>query len=268
MVGAHLVKESRRRAAISQSELGERVGRSQSAIARWERGEVNPSLETVQELIAACGLSLGLDLFAEDKSYELDIRQQLGQTPQERLEGMVRAANNIWRSEWSLKPSAREPWRKFDPFTALAALHESRIDYVLIGALAATVRGSPLIPTDRRVVITPSGDPENIAKLEGVLGGMGAKQPNGQKPRNQLEPIASWLVDDLSLTVEVRTRPRATAGYRDLRRDADFLKLSVGAVLTASVLDLLRVSRAAIGSQERVMVPALTRLLQLENKQM
>ncbi|MGP8010483.1 MAG: helix-turn-helix domain-containing protein, partial [Acidimicrobiales bacterium] len=43
-----LIKEARLRAALTQTELGARLGKAQSVIARWERGDVLPSLEIVR----------------------------------------------------------------------------------------------------------------------------------------------------------------------------------------------------------------------------
>lgn len=54
---ADLIVEARRRADLSQSELAERTGPAQASIARWERGDA-PSLETVREVVEACGLDL------------------------------------------------------------------------------------------------------------------------------------------------------------------------------------------------------------------
>ena len=43
MLSADLIREARLRAGITQAELGRRIGRSQSQVARWERGAVTPS---------------------------------------------------------------------------------------------------------------------------------------------------------------------------------------------------------------------------------
>ena len=54
MGSADLLRTARLRAGLTQAELGRAVGRPQSAIARWEAGRVQPSLETLRELIRAC----------------------------------------------------------------------------------------------------------------------------------------------------------------------------------------------------------------------
>jgi transcriptional regulator with XRE-family HTH domain len=58
MISGDLIKEARKRAGLTQAELGARIGKSQTAIARWERDEVRPSLETLREIIRGCGLDL------------------------------------------------------------------------------------------------------------------------------------------------------------------------------------------------------------------
>ena len=93
MVSADLLREARLRVGITQAELGRRVGRTQSQIARWERGDVKPSLETLRELIRACGLELTLGLANYDDSYVLDIDEYLALTPDERVEHALRRAD-------------------------------------------------------------------------------------------------------------------------------------------------------------------------------
>lgn len=68
MIAGHLIREARRRAGLSQAELAVRVGTTQSAIARLERGRTSPSLERTRELIRACGLDLRFELAPIDDS--------------------------------------------------------------------------------------------------------------------------------------------------------------------------------------------------------
>lgn len=66
MIAGHLIREARRRAGLSQAELAERAGTTQSAIARLERGRTSPSVERTRELIRACGLDLRFELVPID----------------------------------------------------------------------------------------------------------------------------------------------------------------------------------------------------------
>lgn len=58
MRGGALIREARRRAALTQRELAARLGTTQSAIARMERGGSEPSYEKVVEAVRACGFDL------------------------------------------------------------------------------------------------------------------------------------------------------------------------------------------------------------------
>jgi transcriptional regulator with XRE-family HTH domain len=93
MISADLLREARLRAGLTQAQLGKRVKRSQSQIARWERGEVKPSLETLRELIRACGLELTFVLANYDDSYDEWIERYLALPVEERIEqAFARAA--------------------------------------------------------------------------------------------------------------------------------------------------------------------------------
>ena len=89
MVSGDLIKEARLRAGLTQSELGRRLGKSQSVIARWERDDVSPSLETVREVVRACGLDLTFFMSKLDDSNVTIIDQHLRMTPAERFADLI-----------------------------------------------------------------------------------------------------------------------------------------------------------------------------------
>src|SRR5207249_2843239 len=66
MRSASLIREARLRAGLTQTELAERTGRDRSVIARWEQAVVAPSLDTLLELVRACGFDLPLELVPYD----------------------------------------------------------------------------------------------------------------------------------------------------------------------------------------------------------
>lgn len=86
MISADLLRQARLRGGLTQAELGRQVSRPQSQIARWESGRVEPSLETLQRLIRACGFELTYGLANYDDSYTPYIDRLLELTPQERIE--------------------------------------------------------------------------------------------------------------------------------------------------------------------------------------
>ena len=82
------------RAGLSQGELSERSGKDRAQIARWERDVVAPSLETLRELLQACGFDLDMTLVLyqpPDPRNEAQLRQALARTPQERVRAMLEA---------------------------------------------------------------------------------------------------------------------------------------------------------------------------------
>jgi transcriptional regulator with XRE-family HTH domain len=55
---ATVLREARKRAGLTQSELAAACGLKQPTISRIERGAVDPSVETLQLLLSACDESL------------------------------------------------------------------------------------------------------------------------------------------------------------------------------------------------------------------
>ena len=94
-VSGALIREARRRAGLSQAALGRRLGKPQSVIARWERGRATPSLDTLLEVIRACGLELEYRLVPRDASNLSLIEQHLRMTPAERLAQNTHMVNLI-----------------------------------------------------------------------------------------------------------------------------------------------------------------------------
>jgi transcriptional regulator with XRE-family HTH domain len=80
-----IAQEARRRAGLSQRELASRVGTSQAAIARIERGRQIPSLESLERILRACDLDMRIDLVQHDDHDEQLIEAALALSPEERL---------------------------------------------------------------------------------------------------------------------------------------------------------------------------------------
>jgi hypothetical protein len=97
VISGTLLREARLRAGLTQAELGRRVGKPQSVIGRWERGDVLPSLETLRDLIRACGFELCYRLANYDESYVPHIERMLAMTPAERVERAVQRARAYQR---------------------------------------------------------------------------------------------------------------------------------------------------------------------------
>jgi transcriptional regulator with XRE-family HTH domain len=92
MTSGTLIREARRLAGLSQGELSERSGKDRAQIARWERDVVQPSFETLRELLRACGFDLDTTLvpYEADEEREARLEKALLRSPQERLQAMLK----------------------------------------------------------------------------------------------------------------------------------------------------------------------------------
>jgi len=95
---ADLIREARLRAGLTQHELAERTGRERSVIARWEQGAVAPSIETLLELVRACGFDLPLELVPYEPSEEEQLRKNALLSPERRLQRYLRTSTRTKRS--------------------------------------------------------------------------------------------------------------------------------------------------------------------------
>ncbi len=89
MRSADLIREARLRAGLTQYELAERTGRDRSVIARWEQGAVAPSLETLVELVRACGFELPLELIPRDDANVERLRKNVLLSPERRVQRIL-----------------------------------------------------------------------------------------------------------------------------------------------------------------------------------
>jgi transcriptional regulator with XRE-family HTH domain len=88
-----LIREARKLAGLSQVELSRLSGKDRAQLARWERDVVQPSLETLRELLHACGYDLELSLvpYHVDPQHDSRLEERLPKAPQERLQAMLQA---------------------------------------------------------------------------------------------------------------------------------------------------------------------------------
>jgi len=97
-----LIREARLRAGLTQRELGLRMGKAQSVIARWERGDATPSLETLRTVVRACGLELSFFMSRSDDSNVTIIDEHLRMTPAQRFADLMsRTTARERREHWA-----------------------------------------------------------------------------------------------------------------------------------------------------------------------
>lgn len=87
--GGELIREARLRAGLTQKQLSELSGRERSVIARWEQGAISPPIDSLMDIIHACGFDLPLTLMEVDKSADQQLREALMATPSERVQWLL-----------------------------------------------------------------------------------------------------------------------------------------------------------------------------------
>ncbi len=157
---------------------------------------------------------------------------------------------------------------EFAPDAILRVLTAHRVEFVVIGGLAAYLQGSPIPTVD--VDVVPKRQRENFARLSAALHELDARiraegAPEAGVPfGHDADTLAGMPVlnvctkhGDLDITVE----PAGTAGYADLRRDAVEVVLHGTPVLLASLADIVRSKAAANRDKDRRALPVLRELL-------
>lgn len=93
MTSGTLIREARKLAGLSQVELARLSGKDRAQLARWERDVVQINLETLREILRACGYDLETSLvpYEPDKRQDVQLVKTLQRAPQERLQAMLRA---------------------------------------------------------------------------------------------------------------------------------------------------------------------------------
>lgn len=160
---------------------------------------------------------------------------------------------------------------EFDPVAMFRVLAAHRVEFVVVGGIAARLRGAPVLTQD--VDITPSENRENLERLSGALAELDARLRTAADPEGVAMPFDPGLLEsgviwtlvtrfgDLDLIVT----PDGTGGYSDLIRDADALRIALGpdlVVEVASLADVIRSKEAAGREKDRAALPMLRRALE------
>jgi len=89
-----LLQSLRAGAGLTQAELAERIGTTQSAVSRWERGHDEPRLSSIRVIAAACGHQITMHV-EPDGVDRAQIQQQLAMTPEQRLASVVNVSQAL-----------------------------------------------------------------------------------------------------------------------------------------------------------------------------
>jgi hypothetical protein len=159
----------------------------------------------------------------------------------------------------------------FDPVAVLRILDEHGVDFVVVGGIAARLRGAPLLTQD--VDVTPATDRRNLERLAAALEDLDARLRTATEPAGVpfpfdpglLESATVWTLTTKHGDLDLVVSPAGTGGYRDLITDADELKVAVKPdllVKVASLADVIRSKEAAGREKDRAALPLLRRTLE------
>jgi transcriptional regulator with XRE-family HTH domain len=243
MRSADLLVTGRRRAGLSQEQLAGRLGRPQSTIARWEKGQQHPPLESVIEALRACDLELIVGIARYDDSYETQIARQLQLDPAER----VKRLTPTWATEG------------FDPIGALTEL-AGQARFVVIGDVAGALHGSPIVLGARTLHVVPAETA--LRRVEQI-----ARRLDAQPMAEGAAQTQRWALP-AGGELRATSLPPGTRGYRDLARYAEVMQIAPStSVKVASLLDLIRIAEASPDTGARASVPALWATLEMRRRQ-
>lgn len=148
-------------------------------------------------------------------------------------------------------------------------LNEHGVLYVVIGGVAATFHGSPLVTRDSD--ICPASNDDNLAKLASALRAMGARIRTADAADGLPFACDAAFFRQMELVnlttrfgdLDVSFKPSGTGGYADLAQRAVVFELSTGVRATvASLEDVIRSKEAANREKDRLALPSLRLLLE------
>jgi len=205
---------------LPHGELAERAGMARETLSRWETGAQRPSLEDLEKVVTAAGARLDVQVvLPEPKHVELVGEQLDIASPTERLKATL---GNRWRG-------CRD---------ALRATHQTGELAVVVGPVAAALRGAPERPGSGRVdLLVPAEQREELTEwlLRADAWPDGVDQaPNSRERRER------WRAGRGQLTVRSQaTGIEDIAALRDRAHPVVLNREDAGRVRVALVEDLL-----------------------------
>ena len=144
----------------------------------------------------------------------------------------------------------------FDPLRAIAALQDYGVRFILIGGLAASIRGSPVITGDTDLCY--ARDDRNLEALAAALKALGAKLrgvPDDvpvQLDARSLKNGDHFTFRTSAGPLDCLGTPAGTGGFRDLDAAATDEDLNGLSVRVAGLEDLIRMKQAAGREKDRI----------------
>ena len=153
-------------------------------------------------------------------------------------------------------------------FELARRLAESKVEFILVGGVAAMLQGAPVSTLDLDILIDPA-DSQNSLRLLACLEGLDARYMDlaGRDLRPTEQRLASLRIHRLRTTfgaIDILTAIGADRRYSDLRGEVH--EMSVGPMLVVRVLDLgaiIRSKEEAGREKDLATLPVLRRTLEL-----
>jgi hypothetical protein len=138
-----------------------------------------------------------------------------------------------------------------DPQALLETLERRKVDFVLIGALAARLYGFPRLTADAG--ITPATNVANLERLAAALKDLDAKVYTESVPEGlpfdcsakTLGRARMWNLVTNAGRLDIAFEPSGVDGYEDLSKDAERFEAFGVRFLVASLDDIIRSKEAA-----------------------
>ncbi len=137
----------------------------------------------------------------------------------------------------------------FDPLRLFRELNADGVRYVVIGAFAGRLLGSPTLTRD--LDVCHAIDSGNLEALATVLRRLKARLRGADRPVPfRIDARSLAVIQSLTLTtdagdLDLLADPAGTQGFEDLARTAEPTDIDGLTVLVASIDDLIRMKRAA-----------------------
>lgn len=152
----------------------------------------------------------------------------------------------------------------FEPVVMFRSLERHRVEYVLIGGLAAVLHGSPLRTNDAHVC--PNRERGNLERLADALTDLDARLFTADGPveftcdAEFLERVQILTLATSAGRLDVSFRPTGVDGYAELVEHAVDHAIEGVVVPTAALDDVIRSKRAADREKDRAALPTLEAL--------
>lgn len=154
-----------------------------------------------------------------------------------------------------------------DPKRIFSTLAKHRVQFVLIGALAARLQGFPRATYDAD--ITPAKDVDNLQRLAAALRDLEARVYTEQVPEGlafdcsaqMLARADIWNLITNAGRLDLAFQPSGTSGFNDLAPHAIRFEVYGHTLLAARLEDIIRSKEAADRPQDRQDVGIMREML-------